>query len=101
MSAILAARVRAKINAAGESFTVGANTYKGIIEPATPGLMSTFLNDSDIMGISNPGLSLFTVPDAVIAVDNTISRDGITYYAIRIYIHRVADVPIFMYVIWG
>lgn len=90
-----------KIAKLGEEFTVGSNTYRGVFKLLDSGTMRTYLNDTEIMGIVNPGLLLMTAPDSVIDIDDTVTRDSRAYTVKRSVVHRVMGVPVVRMVVLG
>ncbi len=76
----------------GEQFTVGSNTYRGVFSILSTGTMRNYLDDPEVLAITHPALMLTTQGDAVIAVNDTITRDGVTYTVLRVSNHRLAGV---------
>ena len=94
-------RIAQRVSKLGETFTVGANTYKGVFKPLDSGTLHTYLNDVEIMGIVNLGLLLITTPSAVININDTITRDSRTYTVLRSVVHRIAGVAVVRLVVLG
>jgi hypothetical protein len=84
-------RIKKKLTKHGEQFTVGGNTYRGIFQVLGSGTMSTYLDDIERMGVVRPGLLLVTQADAVIAVNDTITRDGRIYTVLKTSNQRIGD----------
>ncbi|MCL5105529.1 MAG: hypothetical protein M1133_15650 [Armatimonadetes bacterium] len=92
-------RVIKKFGSYGEQFTVGSNTYRGVFRPLDSGTMNTYLDDVEKMGVVKPGLVLTTQGDAVINVDDTITRDSRTYTVLKTSLHRIGGVAVVKVVI--
>jgi len=87
-------RIKKKLGIAGEDFTVGANTYRGVFKVLDTGTMRNYLDDTEVMGVTRPGLLLTTDADASISVTDTITRDGRTYEVLKVSTHRIANVAV-------
>lgn len=98
---LLLQRIANNIVRLGEEFTVGANTYKGVFKVLDPSTMRTYLNDVEAMGVTVPGLILYTTPDTPVNQADTVTRDGVNYYAYRSVIQKVMGVPVARMVILG
>ena len=84
-------RVMKKFELYGESFTVGGNTYHGVFKILDSGTLNSYLDSVEAMGVMKPGLALITRGDAVINVNNTITRDGRIYTVLKTALHRIGD----------
>lgn len=91
---MLLTRAAAAVHRLGEEFTVGGSTFRGVFRVLDSGTLRTYLNDTEIMGVTNPGLLLITAPSSAVSVNDTITRDGRTYTALRSVLHRLAGVPV-------
>jgi len=87
-------RVIAGLSRAGEDFTVGSNTYRGVFRVLDTGTMRNYLDDVEVMAVTRPGLLLITQGDAEIDVSDTITRDGRTYTVLKTSQHRVGRVTV-------
>ena len=92
-------RVIKKLGSYGEQFTVGANTYRGVFKPLDSGTLHTYLDDVEAMGVVKPGLVLVTRGDAVINVNDTITRDSRTYTVLKTSLNRIGGVAVVKIVI--
>lgn len=72
-----------------EKFTVNNNTYLGYFRLLDTSTMNTYLDSVAVMGVVKPGLELFTRGDAVINVNDTITRDERTYTVLKISQHKL------------
>ncbi len=90
----LLTRVLVGLRRAGEEFTVGSNTCRGVFRTLDSGTMRTYLDDVEVMGVTRPGLLLVTRADAAIGVNDTITRDGRTYTVLKVSTHRVGGVAV-------
>jgi len=87
-------RIIAALRRAGEEFTVGTNTYRGIFRVLDVGTMRTYLDDVEVMGVVRPGLLLITRPDALINLNDTITRDNRTYTVLKVSTHRIGGLAV-------
>ena len=87
-------RVKKKLGIAGEQFTVGGNTYHGVFKILDTGTMRTYLDDTEVLGATRPGLLLITDADASISVGATITRDSRTYEVLKTSTHRIGSVAV-------
>ena len=87
-------RIAAKLTKLGEEFTVGANTYHGVFQVLNTGTMHNYLDDVETMGVTRPGLMLVTAGDALINLNDQITRDGRTYTVLKTSNHRIGDVTV-------
>jgi hypothetical protein len=85
------ARIQNKINEHGEAFLINGTTpAKGFFRDLSSSLMHTYLDDTESLSVTYPGLFLVTLPDTPIAVDSRIVRDGRTYEVRKVAIERFA-----------
>jgi hypothetical protein len=89
-----AERIATKLARFGEQFTLNSATYRGIFKPLDSGTMRTYLDDVEMMGVVHPALLLLTGPDVEISIDDTITRDGRTYYVLKTALQRIGDTPV-------
>ena len=87
-------RLAAKLSRAGEEFSVGGVTCRGVFRILDTGTMRNYLDDVEVMGITRPGLLLVTAADAPVDANDTISRDGRTYTVIKTSLHRIGNAAI-------
>lgn len=87
-------RVKKKLGVGGEQFTVGGNTYRGVFKILDSGTMRNYLDDTEVLGMTRPGLLLITDADAVITAGATITRDSRTYEVLKTSTHRIGSVAI-------
>jgi len=90
----LLTRMLVALRRAGEEFTVGTNTYRGVFRVLDSGTMRSYLDDVEIMGVTRPALLLVTRPDAAVNVSDTITRDGRTYTVLKVGTHRVGGLAV-------
>lgn len=87
-------RIKKKLGIAGEQFTVNSNTYRGVFKILDSGTMRNYLDDTEALGLTKPGLLLITDADASISVGNTIVRDGRTYEVLKTSTHRIGSAAV-------
>jgi len=87
-------RILAALQRAGEAFTLGTNTYRGIFRVLDAGTMRTYLDDVEVMGVVRPGLLLITTADVVINPNDTITRDNRTYTVLKVSTHRIGNLAV-------
>ena len=87
-------RIKKKLGIAGEQFTVGSNTYRGVFRVLDVGTMRSYLDDVEAMGVVRPGLLLVTDADASISVGSTVTRDGRTYEVLKLSTHRIGKAAV-------
>jgi len=89
-----AERIATKLARFGEEFTLGGTTYRGIFKALDSGTMRTYLDDVEIMGVVHPALLLVTGPDVPIDTEDTVDRDGRTYYVLKTSLQRIGDTAV-------
>lgn len=83
-------RIKKKLESFGDPFVVNGATYYGIFRVLDAGTMNAYLDDTEKMAVTKPGLMLITVPAAAINAGSTLTRDGRTYTVLKISISRIA-----------
>jgi len=95
-------RLDEKIEAFGESYLLnGTTAQKGFFQQLDTGRMRIYLDDTEVAMLTRPGLFLLTSADSVIAVGDTITRDGRTYSVLKVSIQRIADTAVAKMAILG
>ena len=96
---MFAQRIAKKLDKFGEQFTCDGNTYSGVFKILDTGTMRTYLDDTEVLGVTRPGLMLVTKPDADIQINDTITRDGRNYTVFKKSLHRISGTSVVMIVI--
>ena len=92
-------RLLKKFQQFGEAFTVNGNTYRGVFKVLDSGTFNSYLDSVESMSVIKPGLALITQGDAIISVNDTITRDGRTYTVLKTAVHRMGDTGVVKMVI--
>lgn len=92
-------RIKKKLDRFGEQFTTNGHTYRGTFKILDSSTMRNYLDDTEAMGVTKPGLLLLTRGDAIVNVDNTLTRDGRTYTVLKTSQHRIGLVSVVKLVI--
>ncbi len=91
-------RVKANIERLGETLsftklagTAGSFSVECIVQPLDSGTMRTFLDDVETMGVTHPALKGTVAGDSTVAVNDTFTREGVTYTVLKVFFHRVGS----------
>lgn len=73
----------------------------GIYRILDRGTMSTYLNDTEMLGVVRPGAIVFLKSDTTVVLSDVFSRDGRDYYILRILDVCFKDSVVFKFAICG
>ena len=91
-----------KLATFGEDYLLnGVTPYKGFFQQLDSAKMHIYLDDTELAMLGRPMMFLAASADSVIAVDDTIARDGRTYYVLRVAPQRIAGTTVVKFVILG
>lgn len=92
----LAARIKVKFDKHGESYMAnGTVPGKGFFKILDSGTMRSYFDDIEISTFLKPALLLIVSSDAVLNVNDSIQRDGVTYKVRKIIKERFKGEVIF------
>lgn len=92
-------RIDHKLERFGESFTIGANTYKGFIQQLDIGRARMYFDDTEMMALVRPALFIVTSAEASISPGQTMTRDGRTYTVRKTSKQRLGDTVMVQFIL--